>query len=253
MFVTVICGSVILATSTIAPIGLVGVGLAHAFGLGAVITAFAAISGGHFNPAVTLSAWVGRKISSADALGYVACQILGALGAGITLRVMFTEAAWRPSNIGTPTLTGVGGSTGKGLLIEAVLTFIFVMVIWGTGIDERGPRVGGFGIGAVLGAMVIAFGPLTGVGLNPARYLGPAAVAGRVDDWWVYFLGPVIGGVAAGLLYPTLFWGGFPWARGAGTVGLDTGPTPAIEVFEEVAEPRARKPAAKRKPASRKR
>jgi aquaporin TIP len=248
MFVTVICGSVVLATSGLANIGLVGVGIAHAFALGACITAFAAVSGGHFNPAVTLSAWVGRKIGAADALGYVACQILGALGAGVVLRVMFTEAAWRPSSLGTPTLTV---SAGKGLLIESVLTFIFVMVIWGTGIDERGPRVGGYAIGTMLGAMVIAFGPLTGVGLNPARYLGPAAVAGHVDDWWVYFLGPAIGAVAAGLLYPTLFWGGFPWARIGGSPELapDTVSPPPMPVVEEAVEPRP----AKRKPAPRKR
>jgi MIP family channel proteins len=252
VFVTIICGSVVLATSGLNNIGLVGIGLAHAFALGASVTAFAAISGGHFNPAVTLSAWIGRKIGSADALGYVACQILGALGAGIVLRVMFTEAAWKPSNIGTPSLSV---STGKGLLIEAVLTFFLCLVIWGTGIDERGPRVGGFAIGTVLGAMVITFGPLTGVGLNPARYLGPAAVAGSVDDWWVYFLGPAIGGAAAGVLYPTLFWGGFPWARIGGSPDLapDTVSPPPMSAVEEepVARP-ARKAPAKRKAAPRK-
>jgi MIP family channel proteins len=257
MFVTIICASVILAGSGLVDIGLVGIGLAHVFGLATVITTFAAISGGHFNPVVTLSAWIGRKISSADALGYVACQILGALGAGIVLRVMFTEAQWRTSNLGTPSLSV---STGKGLLIEAVLTFILVMVIWGTGIDERGPRVGGFAIGGVLGAMVLAFGPLTGVGLNPARFLGPAAVAGHVDDWWVYFLGPIIGGAVAGVLYPTLFWGGFPWARIGGSPDLapDTSSTVPLSAIEEPAETvtesatRAGRKPAKRKPAARK-
>jgi aquaporin Z len=250
MFITVICASVILETSGLSDIGLVGIGLAHFLALGSIVTAFAAISGGHFNPAVTLSAWIGRKIGSADALGYVACQILGALGAGITLRVMFTEAAWRTSNLGTPALTV---STGKGVFIEAVLTFVLVMVIWGTGVDERGPRVGGFAIGAVLGGMVMAFGPLTGAGLNPARFLGPAAVAGHVDDWWVYFLGPIIGGVAAGVMYPTLFWGGFPWARIGGSPDLapDTASTPPLSAIEEPAAP-ARKPAAKRKAPARK-
>jgi MIP family channel proteins len=270
MFITVICASVIIATSGLAPgFGLVGIGLAHFVALASVITAFAAISGGHFNPAVTLSAWIGRKIGSADALGYIACQILGALGAGVTLRVMFTEAAWRASNLGTPTLSV---STGKGVLIEAVLTFILVMVIWGTGIDERGPRVGGFAIGGVLGAMVLAFGPLTGVGLNPARFLGPAAVAGHVNDWWVYFLGPIIGGAVAGVLYPTIFMGGFPWARIGGSPDRAPDTVSAVpasvveEEFEEDAVP-VRRPATttggarsatpsgsrKRKPAARKR
>jgi MIP family channel proteins len=266
IFVTIICASVILTTGAVGDTGLVGIGLAHAFGLGATITAFAAISGAHFNPAVTLSAWIGRKISSADALGYVACQVLGALGAAIFLRVAFTEAQWQASSLATPALSV---STGKGLLIEAVLTFFLVTVVWGTGIDERSPRVGGFAIGSVLGAMILAFGPLTGVGLNPARYLGPAAVSSNLDDWWVYILGPVIGGGVAGIMYQYLWWGGFPWARigGSPADAPDTvSPMPASSVLEEaeaapvvapvrrapVRKARARKTVA-RKPAPRKR
>jgi MIP family channel proteins len=255
IFVTIICASVILATGQLADIGLVGVGIAHFLGLGSVITAFAAISGGHFNPAVTLSAWIGRKISSADALGYTAAQVFGALGAGVFLRVAFDEGAWRASNLGTPSLTV---STGRGLLIEAVLTFFFVIVIWGTGIDERGPKVGGFAIGAVLGGMILSFGPLTGVGLNPARFIGPAAIAGSVDDWWVYVLGPAIGGAAAGILYPTIFWGGWPFARIGGSPDRapDT-PSPESEPdleYEEELAPATQRPrrAPARKPATRK-
>lgn len=249
MFITIICGSVILATGQVAGLGLLGIGLAHAFGLGATITVFAAISGSHFNPAVTLSAWIGRKINSADALGYVACQILGALAAALVLRIMFPENVWRVSNLATPGLTV---SAGKGLLIEAVLTFFLLMAVWGTGIDERGPRVGGFGIGLTLGAMIVAFGPLTGVGLNPARYIGPAAMSGQLDDWWVYFVGPAIGAVAAGVLYPTLFWGGFPWARIGGSPGEapDTVSPPPLSAIEEPAEIVIQRKAPARKPAT---
>lgn len=257
-FVTIVCASIILTTGQLANTGLVGVAIAHAFGLGAVITAFAAISGSHFNPAVTLAAWIGRKISSADALGYVAAQIFGALGAGVFLRVAFEEGTWRASNLGTPALAV---STGRGLLLEAVLTFFLIMVIWGTGIDERGPKVGGFAIGAVVGAMILGFGPLTGVGVNPARFLGPAAVAGSVTDWWVYILGPAIGGAAAGVLYPTLFWGGWPFARigGSPDEAPDTvSPTRPSMVQEEPEEelftrPVARRTATKRKPPPRNR
>lgn len=251
VFVTIICGSVVIATGQLSDIGSVGIGLAHFLGLGAAITAFAAISGGHFNPAVTLSAWIGRKISSVDALGYVACQVLGALGAGIFLRVTFTEGVWEPSSLGTP---GLGVSSGKGVMIEAVLTFIFVIVIWGTGIDERGPRLGGWAIGAVLGALVLAFGPLTGVGLNPARYIGPAAVSSNLDDWWVYILGPAIGGAAAGALYTSAFWGGWPWARIGGSIDVapDTvSPAPAA-LEEEAPGPAARRRPAARRPGTRK-
>lgn len=207
-FVTIAAGAGIVAAGGIADLGTFGVAAANGIGLAVMVTAFFAISGGHFNPAVTLSALVGRKINPIDALGYVACQILGALGAGLTLRVVFEEAAWRPARLGAPGLTV---STGRGLLVEAVFTFLLVIVIWGTAIDERGPRVGGFAIGLTVFVGVLAVGPLTGGAFNPARYLGPAAVADDLGDWWVYFVGPGIGGLVGGLLYPTLFGEGYPW------------------------------------------
>jgi aquaporin Z len=208
-FVTIASGSVVVATGAIADIGVLGVALAQGAGLAAVITVFASTSGAHLNPAVTLSALVGRKIRSVDALGYMSSQVLGALGAGITLRIMFEEASWRPSSIGTPALSV---STGKGVLIEAVLTFLFVLVIWGAGIAQREGRPNGFAIGFALVSLFLAAGPLTGPALNPARYLGPAAVADDLGNWWVYVVGPGIGGLLGGILYPTLFGDGFPWS-----------------------------------------
>lgn len=206
-FVTIASGSVIVATGALADFGVLGVALAQGAGLAAVITVFASVSGAHLNPAVTLSALIGRKIRSVDALGYVASQVLGALGAGITLRVMFEEVSWRPSSLGTPSLSV---STGKGVLIEAVLTFLFVLVIWGAGIAQRESRLSGFAIGVALVALILAAGPLTGPALNPARYLGPAAVADHLGSWWVYVVGPGIGGAAGGVLYQALFGDGLP-------------------------------------------
>jgi aquaporin Z len=247
MFVAVISGSVILSPL----IGTLGVAVAHALVLAAMVTAFASISGGHFNPAVTLSAWIGGKIKTPDALGYVGAQILGALGAGLVLRIMYTELQWRGTQLGSPRL-GLNVSDGRGLFVEAVLTFIFIMVIWATGIDEREGRVAGLPIGFTLGALVLAAGPLTGAGLNPARYLGPAAVAGELGDWWIYFLGPAIGAVAAALVYQGVFGSGFAW----GSL-LRSGSAEAVLVEPVAAPPptepirRARKPAARRKPATR--
>jgi aquaporin Z len=208
-----------------------------------MVSVTAAVSGGHLNPAITLSALIGRKIRPVDALGYVACQILGALGAALTLRVVFAEAAWRPSNLGAP---GLAVSSGKGVLVEAILTFFLALVVWGTAIDERGPRVGGFAIGLTVMAVILGAGPLTGAALNPARYLGPAAVADSLSDWWVYFVGPGIGAAVAGVLYPTVFWSGFPWAR--------VGGSPAVTPAPESTPPKAgARKASTRPPASRKR
>jgi len=209
-FVTIGAGAGIIAGSGLADLDLFGVAAANGIALAVMVTTFFAISGGHFNPAVTLSALVGRKIRGVDALGYVACQILGALGAGLTLRIIFDETAWRPAGLGAPGLTI---SSGRGVLVEAVFTFFLAIVIWGTAIDARAPKVGGFAIGLTVFVGVLAVGPLTGGAFNPARYLGPAAVADNLSDWWVYFVGPGIGGAFAGLFYPTVLGDGFPWAR----------------------------------------
>jgi MIP family channel proteins len=209
-FVTIGAGAGIVAGSGLADLGLLGVAVANGVALGVMVTAFFSISGSHFNPAITLSALIGRKIRGVDALGYVACQILGALGAGLTLRVIFEETSWRPAGLGAPGLTI---SAGRGVLVEAIFTFFLAIVIWGTAIDDRREKVGGFAIGLFVLVGVLATGPLTGGAFNPARYLGPAAVADNLDNWWVYFVGPGIGGALAGVFYPTVLGEGFPWTR----------------------------------------
>ncbi len=239
VFVTIAAGAAILVPL----ISTIGLALAQGLALAAVITCFAAISGAHFNPVVTLSAWVGGKIKTPDALGYVGAQILGALGAGLVLRIMYTELQWRSTSLGSPRLSV---SDGRGLFVEAVLTFIFVLVIWGTGIDERGSRVAGLPIGFTLSGLILAAGPLTGAGLNPARYLGPAAVAGELGDWWVYFLGPAIGAVAAVLIYQGIFGTGFAWGQLVGGKAA-----PAAPVAPEPV-PAPTQPIARRRPAARK-
>lgn len=192
------------------PSGLLSVAIGNGMGLAVMITAFMAISGSHFNPAITLSAWIGRKIDSLEALGYVAAQILGALAAAVTVRVIFAGNA--AVKLGTPGL-GQGVSAGRGVLIEAIFTFFLATVIWGTAIDDRAPRMGGLFIGLLVVVGVLAVGPLTGGAFNPARYLGPAVVGGQLHNWWVYFVGPGIGAAVAGVLYPTLFMGGLPWQQ----------------------------------------
>ncbi len=248
-FVTIGAGAGILAGSKISDGGLLGVAIANGVGLAVMITAFMAVSGGHLNPAVTLSAWIGRKIEALDAVGYVAAQLLGALGAAVTLRVIFTDAVWRTATLGAPQLAQ-GVSAGRGLLVEAVFTFFLLIVIWGTAIDDRAPSVGGLFIGLTVVVGVLAIGPLTGGAFNPARYLGPAAIAGQLHDWWVYFVGPGIGGAVAGVIYPTLFMGGFPWSRPA-PEPVPVPPPPASP--DEEGEPRpGPEPRAARKPAVRK-
>jgi aquaporin Z len=233
-FITIVVASVIVAGQTLGNYGLLGIATAHGVGLAAMASAFGGTSGGHFNPAVTLSVWLGRKIETMDAVGYIVMQVAGALGAGLFLRAIYTEAQWRPSNLGTPALTV---SVGKGLLAEAVFTFIFFIVIWGTGIDNRGPKIGGLAIGFALFGVLLVDGPITGAGLNPARYLASAVVSGHYNNWWVYIAGPAIGGAVASA-YSYLFMG----------TRLPGGTRDTPVIVEEPPPP----PAPRKKPAARK-
>jgi len=181
---------------------LLAVAIANGVGLGVMIATFMATSGSHFNPAITLSAWIGRKIDAVNAIAYVVAQILGGLLGALTARVIFASSA--AVQLGTP---GVAPtiSVGRAVFAEAIFTFFLATVIWGTAIDERAPKMGGLFIGLTVVVGVLAVGPLTGGAFNPARYLGPAIVAGNLKDWWVYFVGPGIGASVAGVLYRALF------------------------------------------------
>jgi len=182
--------------------GLVGIALAHGSVLAVMISAMGHISGGHFNPAVTLGALVGRKIKGPMAGAYVAAQLAGAVVAGLLLRMIFSPAVWEPVHLGTPGL-GSGITPGIGILVEVVLTFFLVLVVYGTAIDDRGTwkAIGGFGIGFTVLCDILMGGPLTGASMNPARTFGPALVAGYWDNHIVYWIGPLLGGGLAGLVY----------------------------------------------------
>ncbi len=184
------------------------VALAHGLAIGVMVSALARISGGHFNPAVTFGALVSRQISPRLAVLYWAAQLLGALGGAVTLRGIFLDSSeWQgPIHFGTPFL-GPAIGWGTGILVEAVLTFFLVFVIFGTAIDPKGTfnAVGGLAIGLAISMDIMMGGLLTGAAMNPARWFGPAVIAGFFDNWWVYWLGPLTGATIAGLLYSNVF------------------------------------------------
>ncbi|MCC7146202.1 MAG: aquaporin [Phycisphaeraceae bacterium] len=183
-------------------VGLVGIALAHGLAIAVMVSATAAISGGHLNPAVTIGALVGRKIDLLNAIGYIVAQCVGALAAALLVLQCLPAEVLKAISMGTPQLnTAAGVTIQSGLIIEAVLTFFLVFVVFGTGIDKRGPKVGGLFIGLTVALDILAGGPLTGGAMNPARHLGPALVGNYLDHFWVYWVGPVAGGIVAGLLY----------------------------------------------------
>lgn len=181
-------------------IGLIEIAFAHGLAIALMVSALGAISGGHFNPAVTVAMWVTRRIGTISAAGYVVAQLAGAVLASLALRALFPEGLREEAQMGAVTL-GPGIDFARGVGIEAILTFFLVIVIFGTAVDARAPKLGGIAIGLTITMDILVGGPLTGAAMNPARAFGPAVVAGVWDDHVVYWIGPIIGAVAAGLLY----------------------------------------------------
>jgi MIP family channel proteins len=179
--------------------GLLGVAFAHGLALAVLVSALGAVSGGHFNPAVTLAVWIMGKITLLRAGLYLVAQLVGALAAGLALKLVFANA-WQASNIGTPAL-GPGITPMIGIGIEAVLTALLVLAVIGTAVDPRAPKIGGLAIGLAVAADILVGGPLTGAAMNPARWFGPAVAAGAYADWYVWWIGPAIGAAVAALLH----------------------------------------------------
>jgi aquaporin Z len=208
-FVFIGAGSVVLSTASGS--GIVGIALAHGFAMAILVSGLAHISGGHFNPAVTVGAWVTGKIESVRAGAYILAQLAGSAAAAGLLRLTLSSSIWKPSSLGATLVNqsakSVGFSSGKALLLEAVLTFFLVFTVFATAVDDRGTfkTIAGFGIGLIIAADILVGGVLTGASMNPARSFGPALVAGKWTDFWVYILGPLAGGVIAAEVYWFLF------------------------------------------------
>jgi len=182
---------------------LLAIAIAHGLVIAVMVSATGHISGGHLNPAVTFGALITRKISAPLGLGYVVAQLLGAVAAAFILSKAFDPGLWQKCNLGTPTLShGFETNPMGGAIIEAILTFFLVFVVFGTGIDSRGPKIGGLAIGGAVALDILLGGPLTGAAMNPARVFGPALIGGYLGNaHWVYWVGPLVGGGAAALVY----------------------------------------------------
>lgn len=197
-------GAIVLSAGNV-NIGLLEIALAHGLAIALMVSALGAISGGHFNPAVTVGFWVTRRIGSALAAGYVLAQLAGGVLGALALTLLFPEGLREAAALGTPAL-GPGIDFTKGVGIEIILTFFLVIVIFGTAVDPRGPRLGGMAIGLTISMDVLMAGPLTGAVMNPSRSFGVALLQGQWDDQLVWWIGPVIGAVLASLLYHYVFF-----------------------------------------------
>jgi MIP family channel proteins len=180
--------------------GLIGVAFAHGLALAVMVSALGAVSGGHFNPAVTFGVWLTGRIEPARAALYVGAQLVGGVVAALAVRAVFPESAWEPVAIGTPAVADGITVTGA-IIVEAILTMVLVTAVFGTAIDPRAPKIGGLAIGLAVAADIFMGGPLTGAAMNPARWFGPAVVSGTYTDWYVWWIGPLVGAAIIALVY----------------------------------------------------
>jgi aquaporin Z len=196
-------GTIIGVAATGTEAALVTVALAHGVVLAVFVSALMRISG-HFNPAVTLGFLAARRIEAMMAGVYIAAQVIGAIIAAYALQALFPDGPATATRLGGQAIT-LDITAGQAIVMEAIATFFLTFVIFGTAVDPKAPRIGGLAIGLTLTVCILATGPFTGGSLNPARSLGPAVASGVFEGLYVYFVGPIIGAIAAALLYDGLF------------------------------------------------
>ena len=212
---------------------LVAIALAHGLAIGLMITAVGHISGGHFNPAVTIAMLATGRIEAARAGVYVVAQILGATAAAGVLTAVYPDLGDLGRNVaginnGVPAISpGIGVFSAT--LLEVVLTFFLVFVIFGVAVDPRTPKViAGLAIGLTITMDIFAGGVLSGAVMNPARALGPAIVQQDFTNAWVWIVGPVIGGLIAAFLYQTVLLSGVREEPVADRVAASGAPAPVV-------------------------
>jgi MIP family channel proteins len=177
------------------------IGLVHAFLLFGLIVMFGVVSGGHFNPAVTLAALAIRRIRPLDGVIYMLAQLSGAvLGALLTKGLLLDEG--RATNYGAAEVSGLLSGAFAGSIVEAIGTFCLVLVILAAVYSEKSFKEWApLAIGTTLGFIVMVGGPLTGGAFNPARWFGPALVGNGFGDVWPYLAGPIVGALLAAAVY----------------------------------------------------
>lgn len=183
---------------------IVAVALANGLAIGVMVTNLGHISGGHFNPAITLGFVATRRITMPLAFVYWLSQFAGATFAALILRWLLKN----PSFIGAvPHVNTARIGVGSGLVVEIVLSFFLIWAVFATAVDPRGAfkSIAGLAIGLTITIDVFMGGPLTGAAMNPARAFGPELVGNFWAQGWIYYLGPAIGGVVAAVAYDRLY------------------------------------------------
>lgn len=181
-------------------VGVTGIAVAHGLAILVGIYALGHISGGHFNPAVTMGFLATRRFTLRTTLLYWVAQLLGAAVAAWILAIAYTNGI-ADAHLGAP-VADPSIRPSLAALLEGVAAFMLVLVVFGSAVDPRAPKgFAGLAIGLTVTANILMGGVLTGMAFNPARAFGPALVAGFWQDQWAYWVGPLLGGAVAGILY----------------------------------------------------
>ena len=209
LFFVIGAGAVIVNAQTGGEVGLLGIALAHGLALTVLATGFGPISGGQFNPAVTVALWLVGKVRTIEGLRYIVAQLAGAAAAGFTLKLAFGgfdagDSWYTVAGGGAPSLI-YSLPQVTGIAVEAVLTALLTYAVLLTAVDSRAPKMGGLFIGFAVIADIMIGGPLTGAAMNPARWFGPALALGDLSGAVIYTVGPLAGAVAAALSVRYLF------------------------------------------------
>lgn len=176
---------------------------AHGIGIGLGVAAMGRISGGHMNPAVTISAMLSGRMGAIRSAMYIVAQLVGAILAVLALKTLAFD---RADNLGVQAL-GSRLNSGEGFVVEVIITFILVFTIFAVAMDKRSNKVlAPFAIGLAYAVCTMVAIQLTGASMNPARSFGPALVFGSWADHWIYWAGPLVGGLIAAVAY-TFFFG----------------------------------------------
>ena len=177
------------------------IGLVHAFLLFGLIVMFGVVSGGHFNPAVTLAAWAIKRISTLDGIIYMLAQLSGGvLGALLCKGLLLDEG--RATHYGAASVSELLGNNFRGSIVEAIGTFCLVLVILAAVYSRKSFKEWApLAIGTTLGFIVMVGGPLTGGSFNPARWFGPALVGNEWGGVWPYLVGPIVGSLLAAAVF----------------------------------------------------
>ena len=194
----------VLAAGPSGESSIVAIAFAHGLAIAVMVSAVGHISGGHFNPAITLGFLVTGRLAPLIAVVYWVMQFAGAIAAAGLLRWIFADDT--EGNLGSPVLNP-GIQPEAGLLIEAILTFFLVWVVFATAADPRGTfkSIAGLAIGLTITMDVLMGGNLTGAAMNPARALGPELISNTWDDFWIWYVGPFAGAVIAAVAYELLY------------------------------------------------